>query len=96
MTQLFGPVSPHEDGAQARPGASSKEAALSSLPGGSCQCFAEMGSLDMRDGMEWRNGMASCLLPLASLWAGLTGETHVYRGRMDSGSSFPWESELFG
>lgn len=42
-----------------------------------------MGSLGMRDGMEWRDGMTSSILPLASLWAGLSGETHVYRGRMD-------------
>lgn len=83
MARLFGLVSPHEDGAQAHPGASSEEAALSSVAGGSCQCFE-----DGLSGMEW-NGMASFILPLASLWAGLSGETYVYRGTMDGGTSFP-------
>lgn len=41
VTELFGSVSPHEGGVQARPGGSSEE--LSSLPGGSCQCFEDDG-----------------------------------------------------
>lgn len=73
MTQLFGPVSPHEDGVQARPGASSEEAALSSLPGGSCQCFEEYGLSGHEgwNGMEKWNGLLysiSGLLLSRSLW----------------------------
>lgn len=68
MTQLFGPVSPHEDGAQAHPGASLEEAALSSLPGGSCQHFAEDGLSGHEgwNGMEKWNGLlhSSSGLPL--------------------------------
>lgn len=69
-------------------GLSRGEAALSFLPGCFCRCFEE-------DALsEKANGMASCLLPLASVWAGLASEA-PYVQRKNEPSAFPRKPVVF-